>query len=402
MTKEKKIIISISSLVCFLDVFYELFFNIYILQKVTTNIPYIFCCYMIGVIIAIILYYPFYKILNGKTATLIYRLSFILSFILIILSMTINSGFAFALIFINSLKYVRSMFFHIPQEIATIQFVDKKESDGFLAIKVIFNTVTKVGFSLIVSSLFAYVNTIVLFVLMLAIVVIMFILSFGMKSIGADFVFRPKGYLNDCKKYPHMKYIYLAHAFKRMSEAGVVATLIPIMLFLKLDSEFSIGIYSTIAYVVTIFILPLFVKLKKSKSPTLYASLSTLIISSILLVLFPNKITYILYYFINQIASAIYTNKENADLFNSIKFPILIENKEEHTYFYGLYGLVSEIISYVIGITFYYLIPLTYSIPIIIILFMTSKLVSLMLLQKANSLIETQKLKIIETTQTNQ
>lgn len=396
MTKEKKIIISISSLICFLDVFYDLFFNIYILQNVTTNIAYIFGCYMIGVIIAIILYYPFYKILNGKTATIIYRLSFVLSFILIILSMTINSGFAFALIFINSLKYVKNMFFYIPQEIATIQFVDKKESDGFLAIKVIFNTITKVGFSLIVSSLFAYVNTIILFTIMLVIVSIMFILSFGMKSTGADFVFRPKGFMKDCKNYPHMRYIYLAHAFKRMSEAGVVATLLPIMLFMKLDSEFSIGIYSTIAYVATIFILPLFVKLKKFKDPTIYLSLATLILSSILLVLFPSKLTYIVYFFINQIASAIYTNKENADLFNSIKFPVLNENKEEHTYFYGLYGLFAEVISYIIGIIFYYFIPLEYSIPIIIILFMTAKFVSFILHKKASSLIEKQKLKIIE------
>ncbi len=398
MTKEKKIIISISSLICFLDVFYELFFNIYILQNVTTNISYIFACYMIGVVVSLILYYPFYKILNGKTATTIYRLSFVLSFVLVILSMTINSGFAFTLIFINSFKYIRNMCFYIPQEIATIQFVDKKESDGFLATKVVFNTVTKVGFSLIVSSLFAYVNTIVLFIIMLALVVVMFVLSFAMKSTGADFVFRPMGYWKDCKNYPHMKYYYFSHGLKRMSEAGVVATLIPIMLYMKLDSEFSIGIYSTIAYVVTIIILPMFANLKKSKIPTLFASLSILIISSILLALFPNKITYILYYFINQIASSFYTNKQNADLFNSIKFPILNENKEEHTFFYGVFGLVAEIISYVIGILFYCFIPIQYSIPMIIILFMSAKLVSLLLLQKANKLIEVHKLKPIEPT----
>ena len=399
MTKEKKIIISISSLICFLDVFYELFFNIYILQNVTTNISYIFMCYMIGVVIALFLYYPFYKILNGKTATIIYRLSFVLSFVLVVLSMTINSGFAFALIFINSFKYVRNMCFYIPQEIATIQFVDKQESDDFLATKVVFNTVTKVGFSLIVSSLFAYVNTTILFVIMLALVVIMFILSFGMKSTGADFQFRPLGYWKDCKNYPHMKYYYLSHGLKRMSEAGVVATLIPIMLYMKLDSEFSIGIYSTIAYVVTIFALPIFAKLKKSKKPTLFISLIILVVSSVVLALFPNKITYVLYYFVNQIASAFYTNKQNADLFSSIKFPILNENKEEHTFFYGVYGLVAEIISYVIGILFYCFIPIEYSIPMIIILFMSAKLASLMILQKANKLIETQKLKTIEPTQ---
>lgn len=386
MTKEKKILISISSLICFLDVFYELFFNIYILQNITTDITYIFACYLIGVVVAIVLYYPFYKILNGKTATWIYRFSFVMSFALIVLSMTINSGFAFALIFINSLKYIKSMCFSIPQEIATIQFVGKQESDGFFAIKVIFNTIVKVTFSLVVASLFAYVNTIIIFILMLIIVVVMFVLSFGIKTTGADYVFRPKAYTKDCKKYPHMRYIYLAHGFKRMSEAGVVATLIPIMLFLKLDSEFSIGIYSTIAYVVTILWLPLFVKLNKSKSPVLYSSIIILLVSSVLLVLIPSKVTYVLYYFINQVASATYTNKENADLFSSIKYPVLNQNKEEHTYFYGLYGLVGEVISYGVGIAFYALIPASISIPLIIILFMSAKLVSLILLQKANAL----------------
>lgn len=386
MTKEKKILISISSLICFLDVFYELFFNIYILQNVTTDIKYIFACYLIGVVVAIVLYYPFYKILNGKTATWIYRFSFVMSFALIVLSMTINSGFAFALIFINSLKYIKSMCFSIPQEIATIQFVGKQESDGFLAIKVIFNTIVKVTFSLVVASLFAYVNTIIIFILMLIIVVVMFVLSFGIKTTGADYVFRPKAYTKDCKQYPHMRYIYLAHGFKRMSEAGVVATLIPIMLFLKLDSEFSIGIYSTIAYVVTILWLPLFVKLNKSKSPVLYSSIIILLVSSVLLVLIPSKVTYVLYYFINQVASATYTNKENADLFSSIKYPVLNQNKEEHTYFYGLYGLVGEVISYGVGIAFYALIPASISIPLIIILFMSAKLVSVILLQKANAL----------------
>lgn len=183
-----------------------------------------------------------------------------------------------------------------------------------------------------------------------------------------------------------MRYVYLAHGFKRMSEAGVVATLIPIMLFLKLDSEFSIGIYSTIAYVVTILWLPLFVKLNKSKSAVLYSSIIILVVSSILLVVFPSKITYILYYFINQVASATYTNKENADLFSSIKYPVLNQNKEEHTYFYGLYGLVGEVISYGVGIAFYALMPASVSIPLIIILFMSAKLVSLILLEKANSL----------------
>ena len=42
MTKTKKILIAISSCMCLVDVFYNLFFNIYIMENVTSNIVSLF------------------------------------------------------------------------------------------------------------------------------------------------------------------------------------------------------------------------------------------------------------------------------------------------------------------------------------------------------------------------
>ncbi len=263
MTKEKKIMISISSCICILELFYEMFFNVYILQEITTNIALIFAYYMAGIAIAVLLYYPLFKIINGKTALWIYRASFIMSLILIILSMVVNSAFAFSLIFINAFKYLYQMCFYCTQEIATMKHVDKNDCGNFLAAKVVANTLVKVTFSLIISSIFEFADIIWIFALLIAIVILMFILSFGLKTMGADFKFRPLGFWKDTKEYPHMKYIYFCQGLKRMSEAGVVQTIIPIMLYMSIGSEFSLGIYSTIACIAVVCWLPIFVKLKK-------------------------------------------------------------------------------------------------------------------------------------------
>lgn len=386
MTKEQKAIISISSCICLLDVFYELFFNIYIMQTVTSNIILIFACYMAGIAVCILLYYPFFKILNGKTAIWIYRFSFVLSFIIIILSMTIHSSFAFTLIFITALRYVFNMCYYIPQEVATMKHVKKDSSDGFLAFKSMTNTIVKVFFSLTVSALFAYFDTIWLFGIMLVDVAIMFVLSFGMKSTGTDFVFRPKEFIKETKQYPHMKYIYFCQALKRLSEAGLIQMLLPIMLFMNLGSEFSLGIYSSIACVITACWLPVFVKFKNQKNAILLTSMLILIVSSVLLVFLPHPATYVAYYLINQFASASFTNAENASLFDSIKYPLLCENKEEHAFVYGLASKTAEVISFAIGILFYWLLPPSYSIPAIMIFFMIIKLASFILLTKSDKL----------------
>ena len=386
MNREKKAIISISSCICLLDVFYELFFNIYIMQKVTTNLAVIFACYMAGIVICLLLYYPFFKLFNGKTAMWIYRFSFVLSFIVVILSMAIHSHFAFALIFITSLKYVFNMCFYIPQEIATMKHVEKNSSESFLAVKSIFNTSSRVVFSLLVSSLFVYVDTIWLFAVMLVDVAIMFALSFLTAPPGVDFDFRPKDFLNETKQYPHMKYIYASHTFKRLSEAGVVTTIIPLILFVNIGSEFSLGIYSSIACILTALWLPLFSKMKKHQKPILISSISILIISSLLLIISTNHITYVIYFLINQFVTTSYTNVENAALFDSIKYPILSTNKEEHAFFYGLFGKSAEAISYGIGILFYLIMPIKYSLACILMFFMLMKLISYFLWRKYEKL----------------
>lgn len=384
MTKTKKTLIAISSCMCLVDVFYNLFFNIYILENVTDNIVTLFFYYVIGIVIALLFHYPFYKILNKKTAIWLYRISFIFSFVLVVLSMLVNSAFAFALIFINALRYVYYLLFYVPHEIVTMHKTTQQSVSGFLAWQSVFIICITVLSNLFVAYLFDYFSIYVLLSIILIDVVAMFILSFLIPSIDIDNTFEPKKFLKVCKQYPHMKNIYISHFFKRMSEAGVVSSIIPIMLFMKLGNGFSIGIYASIASVCTATLLPIFVRLRAHKHAILIVSDVLNIVMSILLIFFVNPVVYIIYYFINRIVNSFFSNAEISTLFATVKYDAFREFDSEHAFNYGFLGAVAEVISYIMGIAICFIAPLELAIPIIITIFMLIKLVSIIFLIKAD------------------
>lgn len=384
MTKTKKILIAISSCMCLVDVFYNLFFNIYILENVTNNIVTLFLYYLIGIVIALLLYYPFFKILNKKTAIWLYRISFIFSFMLIVLSMLVNSAFAFALILINALRYIFCLLFYVPHEIETIHNTTKHSVPNFLAWQSVFSIAITVICNLFVSYLFDYFSIYVLLSIILIDVVIMFVLSLFIPPINVDNNFEPKKFFKTFKHYPHMKNIYASHFFKRMAEAGVVSSIIPIMLYMKLGSGFSIGIYSSIASICAAILLPIFVKLFAHKHAILIVGDVLSITMSILLIFLINPVVYIIYYFTNKIVNSFFSNAEISTLFASVKYTEFKEFDSEHVFTYGVFGIMAEIISYLVGIIVCLFAPLELAIPIIITIFMIIKLVSIIFLFKAD------------------
>lgn len=384
MERNKKIIIAITSCIYFLDIFYSLFFNIYILENVTSNVVYLFSYYIIGILIAIALYYPFYKILNKRTSVWLYRASFVFSFVIIILSMVINSRFAYSLILINSLRYVYNMCFYIPNEIATMANTTHKNVNKFLALKSVFNILVTVTFSIIVSYMFEHFNVVWLFAIMLIDVIAMFILSFFITQFGVNEGFKPVQFMRKARQSPHMKSMYLCHFFKRMSEAGVVQTLIPIMLYMKLGSEFSLGILASIASILTICALPIFIRAYKARHWTLIIGEILTITIAILLIAFTTPVVYIIYYFFNKIVVSLFTNAHHSSLFASIQYNNMANYRKEHSYFYGLIGLSAEIISYLVGIITCLILPLEYAIPTIICLFMFMQLISILFLKRSD------------------
>ena len=384
MKKDKKLIIAITSGISFLDIFYSLFFNIYILQNVTSSIVQLLSYYAIAIIIAILMVLPFFKILNKRSSIWIYRSSFLLSFIITLLTMFISARFAYALILINSLRYVYNLCFYTPNEIASIHNTDNSNVNQFLAIKRICSVAVNVAFSLLVSYLFEHFNAIILFAIMLVDVLGMFLLSFFISELGVESSFRPLEYLKQAKSTPHMNSVYLTHFFKRISESGVVNTLIPIMIFMKLGNSFSLGILSSVASVLMILALTIFTKLYQHRHNVIIIGDIVNIICSILLIIFTNKIIYIIYFFTNKIVTTLISNAQCSTLFAAIQNNQLNIYKKEHIFCYTLIGLSAELISYITGILLCSLISLEIAIPIIITTFMFMQFMCTIFIKQAD------------------
>ena len=85
MQNNRKYIAIIAFLRKFMSVFISLFFNIYILKIVNNDMNFILKYTVYSVILGFILEYFVLKIINSKNAKFIYRMSFILSVINIII-----------------------------------------------------------------------------------------------------------------------------------------------------------------------------------------------------------------------------------------------------------------------------------------------------------------------------
>ena len=81
----RKYIAIIEFLRKFMSVFFSLFFNIYILKIVNNDMNFILKYTVYSVILGFVLEYVLLKIINSKNASFIYRMSFILSVLSIII-----------------------------------------------------------------------------------------------------------------------------------------------------------------------------------------------------------------------------------------------------------------------------------------------------------------------------
>ncbi len=116
----RKYIAIIAFLRKFMSVFFSLFFNIYILKIVNNDINFILKYTVYSVIIGFILEYIILKVINSKNASLIYKMSFILSVLCIILLIIFKENIIKYIYLFKTLDVMRSTFYAAPYELIII------------------------------------------------------------------------------------------------------------------------------------------------------------------------------------------------------------------------------------------------------------------------------------------
>ena len=151
--------------------------------------------------------------------------------------------------------------YSVPYEIVIMGSNNHKTMSNFLANVNILNylaTIFTPIFSGFIIEKFSY-N--ILFVILSIEALLIIIISLQIKSFYVDEKkVNLKSYFSKIKKYSHLSNIYKCMFFRRISLQGAITDLLPVLLFLKIGSELSVGSYNSMFAIISIVSLSILKK----------------------------------------------------------------------------------------------------------------------------------------------
>lgn len=240
----------------FINVFFSLFFNIYILKMVNNDISFVIKYSLYFVIIQFIFEYIILKFINSKNAKYIYRASFPLLVLCTILLIIFKEKIVNYIYLFKTLHALASITYAAPYELAIIGSNNHNTMSNFLANLTILDAIATILtpiFSGFIIDKFSY-N--MLFVILAVEAILIIIISFNIKDFTInDKKLEVKKFWNIVKDKTQVKDIYKCMFFRRISTQGAITDLLPIILFLRVGSELNVGKYNSLFSVFSIISL---------------------------------------------------------------------------------------------------------------------------------------------------
>lgn len=380
---QKQILIALKFLKKIMVIFSTIFLNVYIYKSLEGN----FNLYLIGIIVSIIFAEIFsiiiFNIISEKNHMIIYRLSFVLDAILIVLVIIIKSPTLPVIFVFYALQEMANACFYGPHEIGEMSATNNKNSSNFLMFSTIITSIASIISPFLNGIIIEKISYVLLFSIIGVIAIIMFILSLFMQKMSIPSrKLQLKQFNQIAFKMPHVKYFYLSFTFFRFSTGGTIYTILPVVLFIKTGSEFSLGTYSSLFALSTIITLSIFLFIKKNNFiPPLCAI--TLAISCIMLIFWSTFTAFIIFNLIYYTFGKLYENEIFAMRLNTIKTENLQIYKKEHHVMYDIFANIGYIIGYLLIYLFINVIKSTDILTIVIGIMGTFIIISMLFLYKA-------------------
>lgn len=383
----RKVISIIVFLRKFVSVFFTLFFNIYVL-KIVNDVGIVLKYNLVGIIFDGLFSIIISSKLNNRNAKVIYNSSFIQLIICIILLITLKENICGYLYLFRILYSLTKACYFVPYEIAIMGSNNHKTISNFLANVNILNylaTIFTPIFSGFIIEKFSY-N--VLFVILSFEVLLIIIISSQIKSFYVDEKkVNLKLFFPEIKKYSHLSNIYKCMFFRRISLQGAITDLLPVLLFLKIGSELSVGGYNSIFAIISIVSLSILKIInKKSIQKKFYILFSIIIfLSSILLVFNASFITLLIYYILMNSLGSVLESESCSIVYEAINVDELSKYKREHQIMFNIYMLFGQIISYSFALILYTYFYNANILSIAISIMMSFSIVAAIYLQKTDT-----------------
>ncbi len=345
----RKYIAIIAFLRKFISVFFSLFFNIYILKLVNNDLNFILKYTIWGVIVNLIICYLLLKIINSKNVKFIYRLSFPLLAICIIILIVFKENIIKYIYLFKTLHTFATDCYSTPHELMIIGSNNGKTMSSFIAKLNILESITTIltpVFSGFIIDKFSY-N--VFFIILALETILIILVSLNIKDFTInDKKLELKRFWNIAKEKVHLKNIYNCMFFRRISAQGAIVELLPIILFLNLGTEFNFGIYNSAFAIVSIISLQILrIINNKSIKKKFYPYIAIIIfISSLIAIFNSNFVTLIIYYILMNSLGSIIESESCSVVYEAIRPDNMYIYKKEHIFTFNVYMCLGQLISY--------------------------------------------------------
>lgn len=345
----RKYIAIISFLRKFIRVFFTLFFNIYILKMVNNDLSFIIKYTVFGVILNLVMCYIVLKFINSKNAKIIYKSSFVLLVLSVILLLVFKEKIVNYIYVFKTIEIIAEACYASPYELIIIGSNSNKTMSSYIAnlnILTAIATILTPIFSGFIIEKFSYY---MLFILLAIEVLIIISISFKIKDFTiSDKKLELKKFFKLTKSKKQIQDIYKCMFYRRISSQGAIVELLPIILFMRIGTELNLGAYNSVFAIISIVSLQLLKivntrKIKKGFYP--YFAI-TIFLSSLLVVFNTSFITLLVYYVLMNSLGSIIESESCSMVYAVIRTDNLLEYKKEHIFTFNIYMTIGQIISY--------------------------------------------------------
>ena len=378
----KKLLIAINLCTRMLIVFYSIFFNIFVFN-ITNKFTFVLLLNIVGQAMGISMQMIINKFINEKTAMKFYRISFLLFFLAILCTTFINQntiGLVFVVVFVYQCA---ETFYYVPHEISTIQKTEKTGLAKFMGVHSMIGMTGAVLAPFISGYIINKLSYFVIFIIISIFALFAFILSFWIQNFyhnnqeGSVWAFS-----KEVHKFKKTKFTYMGYALFKSS--NIVTTIIlPVLMFLRVGSELSVGLYASAIAIFEIVCLGVYLKMARNTNLWVFVCAGINFVVSVLLLIIPTFEMFVIYYVAYCGTAKIIDNfvKENVyTLFTGTQFEAY---KKQHHLTFSMYNYFSVISIFSITLLLCLILPQLIAISCLFVALSVSLTSSILLLIKA-------------------
>ena len=295
------------------------------------------------------------KILNNKNAKVIFGASLVLKIVCILMLFILRENILSVIWIFKALDRTSDVWYSCVYETSLIKNSKRGKIGNFVAgvsiLESIVAVLTPVLFGYIIDA-FSYEA---LFAIMVVESIIMALIGMKLKLGVQNEKFRPVELFRKVFKKPHMREAYKIMFYQRITLTGALKYLIPVLLFLTLGTEFSVGSYKSLFAVVFIIMMEgirLLNKFKKQKKFYVLFSL-LLFVSSVVMIANLNETTILLYYFMSQTIGNMIMIEARSTTYATGRAEGLVQYTRENIFIWNIFLVCGQLVGNLLCVVVY-------------------------------------------------